>query len=81
MSAPHNYHQMDRANTAQSAVIGKHVWIGVGATILPGVTIGDGAVVVAASVVTRDVAAYAIVAGNPARFVKNRELKDAGSVQ
>jgi len=81
LSATHDYHQLDLPDTAQSVVIGKHVWIGAGATILPGVTIGDGAVVAAASVVTRDVAAYAIVAGNPARFVKKRELKDADSVQ
>src|SRR5690606_31383066 len=47
-------------------IIGKDVWIGHGATILNGVKIGDGAVVAAASVVTRDVPAYGIVAGNPA---------------
>ncbi len=42
------------------------------ATILPGVTIGDGAIVAAKSVVTKDVPPYAIVAGNPARVVKIR---------
>ncbi len=42
-------------------------WIGFGATILKGVTIGRGAIVSACSVVTRDVAPYTIVAGNPAR--------------
>ena len=47
--------------------IGSDVWIGGGAIILPGVTIGDGAVIGAGSVVTRDVAAGAIVMGNPAR--------------
>ena len=47
--------------------IGRHVWIGGGAIILPGVTIGDEAVIGAGSVVTRDVAAGATVAGNPAR--------------
>ena len=50
--------------------IGKNVWIGAGATILPGVTVGDNAVVGAASVVTKDVAPNTIVAGNPARFIK-----------
>ena len=44
--------------------------------ILKGVTIGSGSVVGAASVVTRDVAPFTIVAGNPARFLKNRELDD-----
>ncbi len=47
--------------------IGSDVWIGGGAIILPGVTIGDGAVIGAGSVVTRDVAAGAMVMGNPAR--------------
>ena len=48
-------------------VIGRNVWIGGGALILPGVTIGDDAVVGAGSVVTRDVAAGATVMGNPAK--------------
>jgi maltose O-acetyltransferase len=47
--------------------IGANVWIGGGAIILPGVTIGDDAIVGAGSVVTRDVAAGATVVGNPAR--------------
>ena len=47
--------------------IGSDVWIGGGAIILPGVTIGDGAVIGAGSVVTRDVEAGITVAGNPAR--------------
>ena len=48
-------------------VIGRNVWIGGGALILPGVTIGEDAVVGAGSVVTRDVASGATVMGNPAR--------------
>ena len=52
--------------------IGNDVWIGFGAKILSGVTIGDGAVVGAASLVSRDVRPYAIVAGNPAREVRRR---------
>ena len=51
-------------------IIGVNVWIGDKATILPGVTIGDGAVIAANSVVTKDVDSYCIVAGNPARVVK-----------
>ena len=51
-------------------VIGNNVWIGEKATILPNVTIGDGAVVAANSVVTKDVPPYCIVAGNPARIIK-----------
>lgn len=53
-------------------IVGNDVWIGYGALVLPGVTIGDGAVVAAASVVASDVPPYAIVAGNPARVVKRR---------
>lgn len=51
-------------------VIGRNVWIGSNATILPGVGIGDDAVVAAASVVTRDVPAGAVVVGSPARVVR-----------
>lgn len=53
-------------------VIGNDVWIGRGATIMPGISIADGAVIGAYSVVTKDVGAYEIVAGNPARVVRQR---------
>lgn len=53
-------------------VIGDRVWIGYRAIILPGVTIGEGAVVGAGAVVTRDVPSYTIVAGNPARPIGER---------
>ena len=53
--------------------IGKQVWIGANATILPGVTVGDGAVIAAGAVVTRDVPERAVVAGVPARVVKTIE--------
>lgn len=56
--------------TCKPIIIGKNVWIGAGATVLPGITIGDNAVIGAASVVTKDVPADCIVAGNPARFIK-----------
>ena len=51
-------------------IIGRNVWIGSNATILPGVTIGDNAVVAAASVVTKDVPENSIVVGSPARVVR-----------
>lgn len=51
-------------------VIKKGAWIGAGATILPGVTVGKYAIVGAASVVTKDVPNYAVVVGNPAKVVK-----------
>ena len=57
---------------AQPVVIGSDVWLGAGTVVLPGVKIGDGAVVGANSVVTSDVAPYTVVAGAPARFLRNR---------
>jgi len=57
-------------------VIGNHVWIGVRATILAGVTIGEGAVVMAGAVVTRDVPPYAVVGGVPAKLVTQRKLNN-----
>ena len=53
-------------------VIGNDVWIGWKATIMPGVTIGDGAIIGARAVVSRDVRPYAVVVGNPAREVRRR---------
>ena len=52
--------------------IGNDVWVGHAAIILPGRSVGDGAVVAAGAVVTKDVAPYAIVAGNPARVIRQR---------
>lgn len=53
-------------------VIGNDVWIGRGAMIMAGVTIGDGAVVAARAVVNKDVAPYAIVGGVPAKLIRHR---------
>lgn len=53
-------------------VVGNDVWIGQNSTILPGVHIGDGAIIGLNSVVTRDVPPYTIVAGNPAKTVRKR---------
>ncbi len=47
-------------------------WIGMNATLMPGVTIGEGAIVASGAIVTKDVSPYTIVAGNPARVVKQR---------
>lgn len=57
---------------AGDTVIGNDVWIGSEAVIMPGITIGDGAVIGTRSLVTRDVAPYAIVGGNPARVLRHR---------
>lgn len=53
-------------------VVGNDVWIGQNATILPGVHIGDGAIIGLNSVVSKDVEPYTVVAGNPARFIRKR---------
>lgn len=55
--------------------IGRNVWIGGGAIILPGVSIGDDALIGAGSIVTRDVPAGATVAGNPSRGIKSTYVK------
>ena len=60
----------NRAAEPRKVTIGNNVWIGFDACILPGVTIGDGAVVGAKSVVFEDVAPFTVVAGNPARVVR-----------
>lgn len=52
--------------------IGHDVWIGYDVTIMPGVKIGHGAIIASKAVVTKDVSAYSIVAGNPAKAVKKR---------
>jgi phosphonate metabolism protein (transferase hexapeptide repeat family) len=57
---------------AHRVVIGHDVWIGHGAIVLPGRSVGDGAVIAAGSIVTKDVAPDTLVAGNPARPVRQR---------
>jgi len=57
-------------------IVGHDVWLGYSALVLPGVTIGHGAVVAAASVVARDIPPYAVVVGNPARVVRSRFSAD-----
>jgi acetyltransferase-like isoleucine patch superfamily enzyme len=58
-------------------IIGNDVWIGMNATILKGVTIGDGAIIAAGAVVTKNVEAWTIVAGNPAKCVKQLNNNEA----
>lgn len=68
----HDPHSPDFANRGGEVRIGDRVWIAYRAIIMPGVTIGEGAVVAAGTVVTRDVPPFAIVAGTPARQVGTR---------
>jgi len=62
--------------TKGDTVIGNDVWIGHNATIMPGVKIGDGAIIATNSTVTKDVDPYTIVGGNPAQIIKNRFPKE-----
>ncbi|MFA6263730.1 MAG: CatB-related O-acetyltransferase [Candidatus Babeliales bacterium] len=67
-----DYNYMETLPSKGDIIVGNDVWIGYEALILPGVHIGDGAIIGARAVVTKDVPPYAIVAGNPARIVKMR---------
>jgi len=63
-------------HSAKPVEIKEDVWIGCNCIILPGITIGNGAIVAAGSVVTKDVPPYSIVAGNPAKLLKMRKKKE-----
>lgn len=68
----HPINPSERKNLAlKSILIQKNAWIGAGSIVLPGITIGENSVVAAGSVVTKDVPANTVVAGVPAKFVKN----------
>jgi len=58
--------------TKGNTIIGNDVWIGYDVTIMPGVNIGDGSIIGTKSVVTKDVAPYSIVGGNPAKEIRKR---------
>lgn len=76
----HNYEDAeaipyDRKRIRAKVTIKDFVWIGYGVTIMPGVTIGEGAIVAACTVVTKDIPDYAIVGGNPAKLIKYRDIE------
>lgn len=61
-------------------VVGNDVWIGYDSLIMPGITVGDGAIIAARSVVVKDVAPYSIVGGNPAKEIRKRFSDDFISI-
>ena len=73
----HDDHDFFQWRRDHRVVIGHDVWIGHGAVILPGVTLGTGCAVGAGSVVTRDVAPFTVVAGNPAKQIRRRAGEEA----
>jgi maltose O-acetyltransferase len=83
-ASSHDYSDVDTPmigqgrQTDRPVLIDSNVWIGTRAIILPGVRIGEGAIVGAGAVVTRDVPEYAVVAGNPARVVRDRRIDSRG---
>lgn len=73
----HDPQSPDFQDRGGEVIIGNRVWIAYRAIILPGITIGDGAVIGAGAVVTKNIEPYAIVAGNPARKIgeRNKDLR------
>jgi acetyltransferase-like isoleucine patch superfamily enzyme len=73
-----NHHPIEPSRPTRFAPVrlGANVWVGRSATILPGVTIGDHAVIAAGSIVTGDVPARTLVAGVPARPIRNLDIPD-----
>jgi phosphonate metabolism protein (transferase hexapeptide repeat family) len=69
-------HAFFRERRADRVIIGNDVWIGHAVIVMPGVTVGDGAVLAAGAVVTRDVAPYTIVGGVPAKQIRERFNRD-----
>ncbi len=77
-TATHDYSTYDLKDVAATVVVEDNVWVGGGTIILPGVTIGRGAIVGAGSVVTKDIPAFSVAVGNPARVVNTRDVGSRG---
>lgn len=67
-------HFLRQGFQSEQVVIGKNVWIGANSVILPGIKIGDNSVIGAGSIIVEDVPAYSVVAGNPARIIKQYDF-------
>lgn len=71
----HDYARPDLPLLKLPITVGSQAWVCADAFVGPGVTVGEGAIVGARAVAVKDVAPWTVVAGNPARFIKERELK------
>lgn len=76
LGGTHNYFYKDLPDIGKDVIINNDVWIGCDAIIMPGVEIGQGAVIGAGSVVTKDIPPWSIAVGNPARVIKKRALSN-----
>jgi putative colanic acid biosynthesis acetyltransferase WcaF len=76
-TASHDICSLRRPLTHKPIAIGEHAWVCAEAFVGPGVTIGEGSVVAARGVVTRDVAPWTVVGGNPAKKIKDRDVNQA----
>ena len=72
LTAEHDMDTHDFAGRNKKVIIEDYVWIGTRAMVLPGITVSRGALIAAGSIVTKDVPAFSVVAGVPARFIKKR---------
>ncbi|KJD34636.1 acetyltransferase [Tamlana nanhaiensis] len=73
LTADHDMDSPDFAGRLRAVHIKDYAWVGTAAIIMPGVTIGKGAVIAAGSIVTKDVEPYHVVGGIPAKFIKERQ--------
>jgi acetyltransferase-like isoleucine patch superfamily enzyme len=65
----------DENFSSKNIIIGEYVWIGLNCNVIPGVTIGEGAIIGMGSVVTKDIPKYGIAGGNPAKVIKYRNIE------
>lgn len=77
ITGSHNISSTNFELTTKPINIGDCCWLTTGVTVLPGVEIGNYSVIAANSTVTRDVNSWSVVGGNPAKFIKKREIKNA----
>lgn len=85
MTSNHNYNgtslPYDSINLIGDVTIEENVWIGANVSIVPGVTIGEGAVIAMGAVITKDIPMCSVVGGNPAKLIKNRDVRQYNSLK